>query len=177
MSKVLEDEFNLPSLEEVMKELAENNSDDIETPETSNNEEELKKVANALEVVDSKKIPLEFTDGLEEHVDEADKVYKEAMSAFKNLMDFGMSMEPKNAGANAFAPATKFLELALKASRSKTDKKTERIKLALEKEKHDHELQKNQSDGVISDEANGSFVASRVDVLKKIRNGEFNDIE
>lgn len=174
MSKVLEKEFNLPSLEDVL-EAASSVKDDIHADEKSENEEEIRKVAKALEIAEIEEE--DISDGVEDHSDEADDIYKKALKAFENLMDLGMTIEPKNAGANAFAPATKFLEIALKASRSKADKKTERLRLAMEKEKLDHELGKLSTDGnVDSDMSSGAIVAHRDDVLDKIKNGEFDDI-
>lgn len=180
MSKVLEKEFNLPSLEEILE--AAQQTNDIETDEEnseeteiSESENEMRRVANALAHAEFEE---EISDGVEDHADEADDIYKKAIKAFEKMMDLGMNIEPKNAGANAFAPATKFLEIALKASRSKADKKTERMRLAMDKEKQDHELGKHSTDGEINgDLSSGGVIAYRGDIIDKIKNGEFDDIE
>jgi hypothetical protein len=109
--------------------------------------------------------------GVEEHEVEADEIIKYAMGAYKDLFDLGFNMEPKNAGANAFAPALKALEIALKASQSKTDRKMEKIKAIMEQEKHRKEMGEGVEDGEIVETGN-SIVANRNDLMEKIRKGE-----
>lgn len=166
MTKQIEEELGLPKIEDALKEQAGEVTD-----EEAGSSEEVDSMANALQAVNAAKITAsEDPMGTESHILETDEIYDEAMKAYKDLLDLGFNIESKHAGANAFTPAAKMLEIALKASQSKANKKLERIKAIMEKEQHDRDMQNNQEDGVI--EGEGSFMAFRKDVLEKIRKGE-----
>jgi hypothetical protein len=164
MTKAIEDELNLPRLEDALAAIA------AEQPEEQVNLE-VEKMANALQNVDTAALPSRDPTGVSEHENEADEIIKLAMSSYKDLFDLGFNIEPKNAGANAFSPAAKFLELALKASQSKTDRKMEKIKAVMEQEKHRKEMGEGVEDGEIV-ESGASIVANRNDLMDKIRKGE-----
>ena len=166
MTKQSEEELGLPKIEDALKEQA-----GEVTGADAESSEEVDSMANALQAVNAAKITAsEDPMGTESHILETDEIYDEAMKAYKDLLDLGFNIESKHAGANAFTPAAKMLEIALKASQSKANKKLERIKAIMEKEQHDRDMQNNQEDGVI--EGEGSFMAFRKDVLEKIRKGE-----
>ena len=125
MTKALEDELNLPRLEDALKELAQAQGADSPIANA-----EVEKMANALAGVSPKDIERKLDPtGVDSHVDEADDIYALAMKAHKDLLDLGFNVEVKHAGANAFAPAMKALEIALKASQSKSAREMERIRL------------------------------------------------
>ena len=169
MTKALEDELNLPRLEDALKEVAE--SQDQESADLMNMEVET--MANALANVDTKSITgVVDPSGVQEHVAESDEIYDVAMRAHKDLMDLGFNIEPKNAGVNAFNPALKALEIALKASRSKTDKRMEEIRLIMEKDKHSREMNQDVEDGEIVENGGSTITANRNDLMAKIRRGE-----
>jgi hypothetical protein len=167
MTKALEDELNLPRLEDALKELAEGQVE--ETPAVN---AEVSQMANAL----ANASPLALsasTDptGVKEHTAETDEIYDVAMRAHKDLMDLGFNIEPKNAGPNAFTPALKALEIALKASRSKSERRMEEIRLIMEQDKHKRDMNDGVEDGEFID--NGSSItANRNDLMAKIRKGE-----
>lgn len=94
------------------------------------------------------------------------------MRAHKDLLDLGFNIEPKHAGANAFTPAMKALEIALKASQSKTKAKMDRIRLIMEQDKHNKEMNQDVEDGEIIDNGGSSITANRNDLMDKIRKGE-----
>lgn len=172
MTQSLEDEFNLPRLADILKanelESAKRAADETlsETIDTS----EVDEVGKALMNVDPSRFIVQDPTGVETHEQEADKIVIQAMQAYRDLLDLGFNIESKHAGANAFSPAAKMLEIALKASQSKTTKKLERLKLAMEKELHDREMQNDQEEGIVQGEQ--SFMASRKDLIEKIRKGE-----
>lgn len=179
MTKRIEDELNLPRLEDIIKE-AEDDQPTLpvepveESPEEVIDSEDVSNVANALQNI--KPSDLASTDpmGTVDHEMETNEIYDAAMRAYKDLLDLGFNIESKHAGANAFSPAAKMLEIALKASQSKATKKMERIKAIMEQELHDRELRKNEEDGVIEGDTSGggSFLAHRNDLMNKIRKGE-----
>lgn len=167
MTKALEDELNLPRLEDALKEFAA--AQDEAEPVNA----EVEKMANALASTSTMAI-VAATDpmGVNDHIAEADEIYGHAMTAHKDLMDLGFNIEPKNAGPNAFAPALKALEIALKASQSKSAKKMEQIRLVMEKAQHDRDMGEGVEDGEIIDNGGSSITANRNDLMDKIRKGE-----
>lgn len=167
MTKAITDELGLPSLQDALKEVAEANGE--LTPEVN---EKVQEVANALEKVNASSLKVQDVVGVNDHVDEADEIYEAAMRSYKDLMDLGFNVEPKHAGANAFTPGLKALEIALKASQSKAARKMERIRLMMEKEAHERDMNNGVEDGEIIENGGGSITANRNDIMAKIRNGE-----
>lgn len=168
MTKQIEDEFNLPRLEDALKAQAETSGEEL--PVEANTEVE--NVANALQGIDPSNLKQVDPLGTEDHLLETDDIYMQAMKAYQDLLDLGFNIESKHAGANAFMPAAKMLEIALKASQSKKNSKLERIKAIMEKEIHDRDMNNHSSEGVIEDDGHGSFMAYRKDLIEKIRKGE-----
>lgn len=169
MTRALEDELNLPRLEDALRELAEGQADETPTPANP----EVEAMANALASTSPMAIArAQDIMGVQEHLDESDEIYDNAMKAHKDLMDLGFNIEPKNAGPNAFAPALKALEIALKASQSKKISKMERIRLVMEQDKHAKDMGEGVEDGEIIDNGGSSITANRNDLMEKIRKGE-----
>ena len=170
MTKSIEDELGLPRLEDALRDAQ------AASGEVTSANPEVANMANALQKVDPASLMQTDPMGVETHEMESNEIYSEAMRAYKDLLDMGFAIESKHAGANAFNPALKALELALKASQSKATKKMERIKLIMDKERHDVELRNNEEDGVIEADTSGgggpSIKAFRGDLMAKIRKGE-----
>jgi len=163
MTKKIEETLNLPSLEEIL-------GDDAVSPET---EEMLDQIANGLAYSDNEvERSLIDPDGSREHAQEMDEIHNTAMRAHKDLLDMAFNMEPKNAGS-IIEPAARMLEIALKASQNKTDARMKSIKLKMDKEKHDNDLKKNQTEGVIEGEvpvqSESGYMADRNAVLKALK--------
>lgn len=169
MTKAITDELGLPSLADALKEVAAANGEVEETPEDN---AEVAEMAHALQSYDSKNLKAQDIMGVNDHVDEADEVYEVAMKAHKDLMDLGFNIEPKHAGANAFTPSLKALEIALKASESKKKAKMERIRLIMEQDQHNRDMNNGVEDGEIIDNGGQSITANRSDIMAKIRSGE-----
>lgn len=172
MTKSIEDELNLPRLEDALKAQEEAAQPEVIAEDTV--PADVEAMANALQKVDPSALMNADPMGTETHEMESNEIYDAAMSAYKDLLEMGFAIESKHAGANAFNPAMKALEIALKASQSKTNKKMERIKLIMEKEAHDHELRKNEEDGVIEGDVSGggTMRAFRNDLMEMIRKGK-----
>jgi len=167
MTKAITDELGLPSLQDALKEVA------GEIAEHEEQNEAVDSMANALQTMNVGAIQRAAdSTGTDEHIEEADVIYDAAMTAHKDLMDLGFNIEPKHAGANAFTPGLKALEIALKASQSKNKAKMDRIRSIMDQEEHKRKAGEGVEDGEIIENTGGSVTASRSDIMAKIRNGE-----
>tara|TARA_X000000950_G_C13802248_1_gene614030 strand:+ start:86 stop:562 length:477 start_codon:yes stop_codon:yes gene_type:complete len=128
MTKKLEEEFNLPPIEEVTEK---------ETlPSVQESKETIEEVQGALSV--SEKINLAFKEikGLEEHEVEMNDIAKKAIESYEQLMNLGMNVSDMAAG-KVFAEASNMLKIALDASDAKTKSKLQQIDLMLKKARID----------------------------------------
>ena len=128
MTKKLEEEFNLPPIEEVTE------KETLPTVEES--KEVIEEVQGALSV--SEKINLAFKEikGLEEHEVEMNDIAKKAIESYEELMNLGMNVSDMAAG-KVFAEASNMLKIALDASDAKTKSKLQQIDLMLKKARID----------------------------------------
>lgn len=141
MTKRIEEVLDLPSLESM-----------IDNAMSPDDEKRLNDIVNALEnnEIDIDKHLLD-PDGTREHAQEMDEIAEAAMTAHKDAIDMAFNMEPKNAGS-IMEPAARFLELSMKAMQAKLDARMKGIELKMKREKLDHELRKNQEEGVVEGE-------------------------
>ena len=128
MTKKLEEEFNLPPIEEVT-------STNIE-PTVEETQEVIEEVQGALSI--SEKINLAFKEvkGLESHEVEMNDIAKKAIDSYEQLMNLGMNVSDMAAG-KVFAEASNMLKIALDASDAKTQAKLKQIDLMIKKERVD----------------------------------------
>ena len=126
MTKKLEEEFNLPPMDEVNEIV----------PSVEESKEAIEEVQDALTV--SEKINLAFKEikGLEEHEVEMNDIAKKAINSYTQLMDLGMNVSDMAAG-KVFAEASNMLKIALDASDAKTKAKLQQIDLMLKKARID----------------------------------------
>lgn len=131
MTKKLEEEFNLPPIEEV---LAQEKVEDVPTIEESKNA--IVEVQEAMGV--SEKINLAFKEikGLEDHEVEMNDIAKKAIDSYEQLMNLGMNVSDMAAG-KVFAEASNMLKIALEASDAKTKAKLQQIDLMIKKARLD----------------------------------------
>jgi len=124
----LEEEFNLPPIEEVTE------KESLPTVEES--KETIEEVQGAISV--SEKINLAFKEikGLEEHEVEMNDIAKKAIESYEQLMNLGMNVSDMAAG-KVFAEASNMLKIALDASDAKTKSKLQQIDLMLKKARID----------------------------------------
>lgn len=66
--------------------------------------------------------------GIIDHEQEMNEIHKLALQAHKDTLTSGLSLDPKMSGP-LLSASTQYLDIALKASRSKIDKKLSLIKL------------------------------------------------
>lgn len=111
MSKKLEETLNLRSMDDidiVSEKLGELTEEDIDN--ISDEYEEIK-----------------------EHSDEMNKIHDAAIKAHKEILDLGYSVDTKYAG-NILSTSATFLDIAIKASKSKVENKLKRIKMDMDVE-------------------------------------------
>jgi hypothetical protein len=157
MTKKLEEEFNLPPIEEVTQQ---------ETlPTVEESKESIEEVQGALSV--SEKINLAFKEikGLEDHEVEMNDIAKKAIESYEQLMNLGMNVSDMAAG-KVFAEASNMLKIALDASDAKTKAKLQQIDLMLKKARID-----KFSDKGTNEETVQATVFDRNDLLKIIKGG------
>lgn len=155
MTKKLEEEFNLPPMDEVNEIV----------PSVEESKEAIEEVQDALTV--SEKINLAFKEikGLEEHEVEMNDIAKKAINSYTQLMDLGMNVSDMAAG-KVFAEASNMLKIALDASDAKTKAKLQQIDLMLKKARID-----KFSDKGTNEETVQATVFDRNDLLKIIKGG------
>jgi len=159
MTKKLEEEFNLPPM---------NQDDDIEevTPTVEASKTQIEEYKEALSV--SEKVNLAFNEvkGLEVHDTEMTDIAKEAMDSYRSLMDLGMNVSDMAAG-KVFAEASTMLRIALDASDTKTKAKLQQIDLMIKKAR----LDSNTGNGKNNDAA-GNILYDRNELLKIINKND-----
>ena len=161
MTKKLEEEFNLPPLEEA---LAKENPEEV--PSIEETKQEIVAMEDALSV--SEKINMAFKEvkGLEEHEVEMNDIAKEALSSYKQLMSLGMNVGDMAAG-KVFAEASNMLKIALDASDGKAKAKLQQIDLMIKKARLDN------TSGKSGDKtADGDILYDRNELLKIINKND-----
>ena len=160
MTKKLEEEFNLPPLEEA---LAKENPEEV--PSIEETKQEIVAMEDALSV--SEKINMAFKEvkGLEEHEHEMNDIAKEALSSYKQLMSLGMNVSDMAAG-KVFAEARNMLKIALDASDGKAKAKLQQIDLMIKKARLDNNTGKNETT------ADGELLYDRNELLKIINKND-----
>ena len=157
MTKKLEEEFNLPPIEEA---LAKEEQEKEDTPTLEETKAEIFQLEDQLSV--SEKINMAFKEvkGLEDHESEMNDIAKEAIDSYKQLMSLGMNVSDMAAG-KVFAEASNMLKIALDASDSKTKAKLQQVDLMIKKARLD-----NNSGRSGETTADGSIVYDRNELLK-----------
>jgi hypothetical protein len=131
MTKKLEEEFNLPPLEEV---LGKDEEEIVPTIEESKNQ--IVEVQEAMSISDKINTAFKEIKGLETHETEMDDIGKKAIDSYEQLMNLGMNVSDMAAG-KVFAEASNMLKIALEASDAKTKAKLQQVDLMIKKARLD----------------------------------------
>lgn len=129
----LEDEFNLPPLDEEPVETTQDDQEPDLPAEFVSDEE----IQQALSMSDKINEALAEVRGMEIHDREMDEIAQEALESYKQLMDLGHNLTDMASG-QVFTSATQMLKVALDARDSKVNRKLKQIKMMLDKETLDH---------------------------------------
>ena len=140
MTRKLEEEFNLPHIDDV--------KEDSVDPEAI--KADIQTVEDALSVSEKINSALKEVRGMEEHDDEMDEIARQAIESYEQLMSLGMNMTDMAAGP-VFNNAANMLKIALEAKDSKVTKKLKQVDMMLKKARID-QLEKKQ--GTLEDSGN-----------------------
>lgn len=156
MTRKLEDEFNLPHLDEMSE-----NKSLPPTPEVF--KQEMVSVEDAISNSEKINMALAEVRGMEVHDGEMDDIAAQAIDSYQQLMSLGMNMTDMAAGP-VFANAANMLKIALEAKDSKVTRKLKQVDLMIKKARLD---QTDKKDG---DEATSATaqVLDRNELLKLI---------
>lgn len=136
MTRKLEEEFNLPPLEEAL----EHSAATVETTEQPlTTIEEVQQAISISEKIDN---ALAEVRGMEVHDSEMDNIALEAMNSYQQLMSLGMNMSDMAAG-QVFNNAANMLKIALEAKDSKVQRKLKQVDLMLKKARVDQTAKKS----------------------------------
>jgi RNase P/RNase MRP subunit p29 len=141
MTRKLEEEFNLPPIEDVLP---------VEKKEESKEitEVEIKEALTNAEKIDS---ALPRVKDLETHDKEMEDIAQKAIDSYDELMNLGMNVQDAHAG-RVFETASKMLQIAMDSKNAKVDKKLKMIDLQIRKMRLDqNEGTETSSDGGVMD--------------------------
>lgn len=167
MTKKLEEEFNLPPINETDIRL-----DSAETLEEQSkvvygdnlpdviDVEDVEKALTTAEKIDN---ALRNVKGLDEHDTNMDDIAQQAVDSYQQLMNLGMNVSDRDAGS-IFDSAAKMLKTALDAKDSKINSKLKQIDMMIKKAR----LDSNTGSG--DDSSNGPLAALDRNELLKIIN-------
>lgn len=155
MTKKLEEEFNLPPIEEALRD----NDHGVEHPTTT----DLQTVEDAISISEKINSALAEVRGMEAHDAEMDEIAQQAVESYEQLMSLGMNMTDMAAG-QVFNNAANMLKIALEAKDSKVNRKLKQIDLMLKKARLDQTDKK--SNGV--EEVQEATILDRNELLKLI---------
>lgn len=141
MTKKLEEEFNLPPLEQALSDDKQLN--DV-VPDTENNTD-ITTIEEALSISEKINGALAEVRGMESHDSEMDDIAQQAVDSYEQLMSLGMNMTDMAAG-QVFNNAANMLKIALEAKDSKVNRKLKQIDLMLKKARLDQQEKKNEPD-------------------------------
>lgn len=137
MTKKLEEEFNLPPLQDALS----SHDEDELVPTIEESKNAIVEVKEQMSI--SEKINAAFKEvrGLETHESEMDDIARKAIDSYEQLMQLGMNVSDMAAG-KVFAEASNMLKIALEASDAKTKAKLQQIDLMLKKARLDKQENK-----------------------------------
>jgi len=133
MTKRLEEEFNLPPI---------NEATDFENASVEDVQQQLQTVEDALTVSEKINMALAEVRGMEAHDGEMDEIASQAVESYEQLMSLGMNMTDMAAGS-VFNNAAAMLKIALEAKDSKVTRKLKQIDLMIKKANLDARVSKN----------------------------------
>ena len=141
MTKKLEEEFNLPPIEDVLPADTKEQSKEI-------TEVEVKEALTNAEKIDS---ALPKVKDLTAHDNEMEDIAQKALDSYDELMNLGMNVQDAHAG-RVFETASKMLQIAMDSKNAKVDKKLKMIDLQIRKMRLDQtEGSESKSEGGVMD--------------------------
>lgn len=168
MTKKLEEEFNLPPIEDFK--LVEQD-DQSEEPTIESANREIMVTQGSMELTDRVDAAIPMVQGLEQLDRELDEYASKAMQTFEELVDLGKNVEDRHA-APIFDSASKMLTAALQAKQAKINKKLDILNIQLKKAKLDLDTRKLDAslkdDDDEPEEISGKVVSGRTEMLAEL---------
>lgn len=158
MTRKLEEEFNLPHM------------DEMEESSESTKVVDLQEIDDAITLSEKINNALAEVRGMEVHDGEMDEIAKQAVESYEQLMTLGMNMTDMAAGP-VFNNAANMLKIALEAKDSKVTRKLKQVDLMLKKANLDARKAK---DGGEPEEVNATIL-DRNELLKVLGERKTND--
>ncbi len=159
MTKKLEEEFNLPPMDNATEKENADATEKFDIQEVT--QVDIEDVQTALSNAEKIDLALKNVKGLDEHDNEMDDIAQQAVDSYQQLMNLGMNVGDREAGS-IFDSAAKMLKTALEAKDSKIDSKLKQIDLMIKKGRLDNNT--NESSGT----ASGGQAVDRNELLKII---------
>jgi len=138
MTERLEEEFNLPPIEEVTEKAEVVEQEVVELPATK------QEVDDALDIAERINEALPQVKGLADSDIELDDIATKALESYEELMRLGMNVQDVHAG-RIFDNAANMLKVALDSKSAKIDKKLKMVDLQLKRQKLDQDLDPDQA--------------------------------
>jgi hypothetical protein len=154
MTKRLEEEFNLPPLEEALQSEAES-AVEAKT--------EIQTIEDAITISEKINSALSEVRGMDGHDKEMDDIAQQAIDSYQQLMSLGMNMSDMAAGP-VFNNAAQMLKIALDAKDSKVTRKLKQVDLMLKKARLDQQIDKSAPEAEVVQ----ASVLDRNELLKLI---------
>ena len=169
MTKKLEEEFNLPPIEDINLD-----EEELEEPSIEEIQHHITAYQGDLSVAERADASLPAVTGLDELEKDMDAYANEAMGTFHDLCDLGRNVEDRHA-APIFDSASKMLSAALQAKQAKIDKKLKMLelqqrqaKLELEQEKLKFQIEKSKENSEETQAIEGKIIGDRSSMLADI---------
>ena len=170
MTKKLEEELNLPDLDELLPTPEEEDKE----PTTEEVKNEIANIEGEMSMVERAQAALPTVEGLEQLDREMDAYATKAMETFEDLVDLGKNVEDRHA-APIFDSAAKMIAAALQAKQAKMDKKMKMIELQMrqarlekDSEKIDAYVAGKKHEIGEEEEVEGRIVGDRTAMLAEI---------
>ena len=170
MTKKLEEELNLPDLDELLPDVEQEDKE----PTTEEVKNEIAEIEGEMSMVERAQAALPTVEGLEQLDREMDAYATKAMETFEDLVDLGKNVEDRHA-APIFDSAAKMIAAALQAKQAKMDKKMKMIELQMrqarlekDSEKIDAYVAGKKHEIGEEEETEGRIVGDRTAMLAEI---------
>ena len=136
LNSAIEDELNLPRLEEALAEIEQEDSEEEQVEETSGEEdtsqlEQVKEIRKQLKSFSGQDLATITQD--DRGIDE---IREKALEAYKDMLEAGFACDSKHA-SNFLEPAVQALGIAMDTENTKIKKKMEFQRLQIQKEKNE----------------------------------------
>jgi hypothetical protein len=188
MTTRLEDEFNLPPIEDIEFNYHDEEEEDDDEP-TLTLEEVQTEIAlhkNEMALAERVDAALPLVQGLDDIEREMDEYATKAMQTFEELCDLGKNVEDRHA-APVFDSASKMLAAAIQVKQAKIDKKLKMVELQMRKQRLDMQEKElelkirkaNENNDEYQPAIEGKIVGDRssmiADIMAKMKENDEND--